>query len=735
MGYRQLAIQIILVLVLGRSAPAADFAREVRPIFAAACYSCHGADKQKGGLRLDVKSAAMKGGVSGAAIVAGRAKESLLVQRLHSQDPDERMPQKAEPLSSQQIAVITTWIDQGAPWPEEGAAETAGVTHWAFVKPRRLQRPAVRHAAWVRNAIDAFVLARLEKEGLTPSPPAAKETLLRRVSLDLTGLPPTIEEIDAFLADSNPDAYERVVERLLASPAYGERWARHWLDAARYADSNGYSLDRPRSIWPYRDWVIQALNADMPFDQFTIEQLAGDLLPGATLEQKIATGFHRNTQINEEGGIDPEQFRVEAVIDRVGTTGTVWLGLTIACAQCHNHKFDPLSQKEYYQLFAFFNNCDEPKLTVTTRQAAGSKRPAPVTTLVLAERKTPRATHVLIKGDFTRPAEKVTPGTPSVLHPFKGERGSRLELARWLVDPDNPLTARVTVNRIWQQHFGRGLVETENDFGTQGTPPSHPELLDWLATELIRQKWSMKAMHRLIVTSATYRQASVVRPEIVSRDPYNRLLARQSRNRLEAEIVRDVALRASGLLTEKLGGPSVYPPQPEGVASLGQSKQKWPTSTGPERYRRGMYTFQFRATLHPVLSAFDAPEGTSACTRRVKSNTPLQALTLLNDEAFAEFAQGLAHRIIRQASGDVARVELGFRLCTGRTPDSVERGILLQLLARQRASLRTSPAARKLAHPRVPESALAPEADEVEIAAWTVVARTLLNLDETITRE
>ena len=735
MVHRRL-LAILLMIVAAPLVRGADYA-QVRPVLAAACYSCHGAEKQKGGLRLDARSAAMKGGVTGAAIVPGKGKESLLVQRLHSTDPDERMPQKAEPLAPEQIAAITRWIDEGAAWPEDGAGQAATVTHWAFVKPKPVEPPTVRNTDWPRNAIDRFVLARLEQEGIAPSPEAGRETLLRRLSLDLTGLPPTAADIDNFRTDPSPDAYEKLVERLLASAAYGERWGRHWLDAARYADSNGYSLDKPRSIWPYRDWVINALNADMPFDRFTIEQLAGDLLPAATREQKIATGFHRNTQINEEGGIDPEQFRVEAVIDRVGTTGTVWLGLTVACAQCHNHKFDPLSQKEYYRLFAFFNNCDEPKLTVGLEDAAGSTKKAAVTTLVLAERKgQPRPTHVLIKGDFTRPADIVTPGVPSVLHPFKGERGNRLELARWLVDAQNPLTSRVTVNRIWQQYFGRGLVETENDFGTQGTPPSHSELLDWLATEFIDEKWSMKAMHRLIVTSATYRQSSRARADLAGRDPYNRLLARQSRTRLEAEIVRDVALRASGVLVERLGGPSVYPPQPEGVASLGQSKQKWPTSTGPDRYRRGMYTFQFRATLHPVLSAFDAPEGTSACTRRVKSNTPLQALTLLNDEAFVEFAQALAHRVIREASDDTARIELGFRLCTGRRPDAIERGILMRLLQRQRTAFASSrDEAKKIADVKAPASALSEEKDEIEVAAWTLVARALLNLDETITRE
>ena len=555
-----------------------------------------------------------------------------------------------------------------------------------------------------------------------PSRAADATTLIRRVSLDLTGLPPTLAEVDSFIQAAEKDAegaYGELVDRLLRSPHYGERWGRWWLDQARYADSNGYSIDAPRQIWKFRDWVIEALNADMPFDQFTIEQLAGDLLPNATENQKIATGFHRNTQINEEGGIDKEQFRIDSVFDRVATTGTVWLGLTIGCAQCHDHKFDPIEQKEYYRLFAFFNNQDEPTmkvfgagvdvsgLTVEFKEVEGKiaaylqehanelstwearltpeieKGLAPgitvilgvpkekrtlaqnralfaaglgaagpfrewsdryqeldavlnsgVTTLVLQERPQPRKTTVLIKGDFTRPAEEVTPGTPAVLHAFDQPQGypTRLDLARWIVCPRNPLTARVIVNRIWQQYFGRGLVETENDFGLQGTPPTHPELLDWLALEFQDRKWSLKEMHRLIVTSHTYRQSSAELPDVRAKDPHNYLLARQRRLRLDAEIVRDVALAASGLLSPKLGGPPVYPPIPDGVMGQGQVKRVWAVSQGEDRFRRGLYTFVYRATPPPSLNVFDAPDGYSTCTRRLRSNTPLQALTLMNDQ-------------------------------------------------------------------------------------------------------
>jgi mono/diheme cytochrome c family protein len=746
-----------------------DFARDVRPIFAASCFECHGADKHKGGLRLDARKAALAGGVSGSNIVPGKSADSVLVHRLRGHGGEDRMPLKKQPLSEQQIATIAAWIDQGAQWPDALAGDDAeGKTHWSFVAPVRHEPPAVKDAAWVRNPVDRFILARLEKEGIKPSPEAPGETVLRRVSLDLTGLPPTPAEIDAFVADASADAYEKQVERLLASPHYGERWGRHWLDAARYADSNGYSHDTPRSIWKYRDWVIDAFNRDMPFDRFTAEQLAGDLLPNATLDQKIATGFHRNTQFNTEGGIDAEQFRVESVIDRANTTGTVWLGLTVGCAQCHNHKFDPIAQKEYYRLFAFFNNTEEPELRLGTPEddARGRRidqleaelqpfasnpddavikakraelqklrrlEKGVLTTLVIEERKTnPRQTTVLIKGDFTRPGEPVTPGVPSVLPPLKAEKPSRLDLARWLTSPDNPLTARVTVNRIWQQYFGRGIVETENDFGSQGSPPTHPGLLDWLATEFLKQGWSQKAMHRLIVTSATYRQASAARPDLAAADPTNKLLARQSRLRLEGEIVRDVSLAASGLLSRKVGGPGVYPPQPEGVTSVGQVKHEWKTSKGEDRYRRGMYTFFFRNSLHPLLGAFDTPDATSTCTRRLRSNTPLQALNLLNDEGFVEFAQALAARVLKEAPGDdAARVDHAFRLCTGRRPADDERQTLLTLLDRQAAAFTAAPEeASLLAGKLVP-----PGTDVNRFAAWTIVARVLLNLDETITRE
>jgi mono/diheme cytochrome c family protein len=801
---------------VARGAERADFERDVRPVLAEQCVSCHGPEKHKGGLRLDRKEWALQGGDSGKVIEAGHGEQSLLLKVLRGPSGDvDQMPYKKEPLSAGQVQLIARWIEEGANWP-------AGVMitppkHWAFVPP---VTPPVPHVSggWARNPIDCFVQERLEREGIQASAEAPRETLIRRVYLDLTGLPPSIKEIDEFLADRSPDAYEKIVDRLLASPHYGERWARHWLDGARYADSNGYSIDAPRTIWPYRDWVIKALNADMPFDRFTIEQLAGDLLPGATAEQKIATGFHRNTQINEEGGIDPEQFRVEAVVDRVGTTGTVFLGLTVACAQCHDHKFDPITQREYYRLFAFFNNCDEPKMPVSnardeaqaafvaeriakyeeefaqSRAAVEPRIPAweaaldaaakakldvaaqraikvppekrnarqkaavaeaflasdaeymrkkkdyeslkgetaAVTTLVLQEHKgEPRKSWIFIKGDFTRHGNEVTAGVPAVLPELKADKPSRLDLARWIVDPANPLTARVQVNRMWMQFFGRGIVETDNDFGTQGTRPSNQPLLDWLATEFIRQKWSMKAMHRLLVTSTAYRQASNVQPELMEKDPYNRLIARQSRVRLDAEVVRDVELAASGLLSDKIGGPSVFPPQPEGVTSVGQIKRAWKVSEGPDRYRRGLYTWVWRMTPHPLLTSFDVPDATLACTRRNRSNTPLQALTLLNDAAFVEFAQVLAGRVVKEASGDEKRLRLAFRLATGRNPSADEMALLMRLLTKQRqAYAADAVGAKQVCGGKAPAGL-----EEREFAAWVMVGRVVLNVDEAITRE
>jgi mono/diheme cytochrome c family protein len=729
----------------------ADFARDVKPILTRSCVGCHGPEKQRAGLRLDTAAGLREGGNSGPAFVAGDGAKSLLIRAV-SGDPDvTAMPPKGAKLTPAEIALVKAWIDQGAKLPADVAkveSASAKTDHWSFRPIRRPDAPAVKNAKWARNPIDRFVLARLERENIAPSPEANRATLIRRLSLDLIGLPPTPEEVDAFVTDASADAYERLIDRLLASPHYGERWGRHWLDLARYADSNGYSIDAPRSIWPYRDWVIAALNRDLPFDQFTTDQLAGDLLPNATLEQKVATGFHRNTQINEEGGIDKEQFRVEAVVDRVNTTGSVWLGLTVGCCQCHDHKFDPLGQREYYQLFAFFNNQDEPNLSLgraeADKPAAPPKwnRPAEITTMVLRERATPRETRVLLGGDFTRPGAKVAPGTPAVLPPMPtAEKApNRLDLASWICDPKNPLTARVLVNRIWGQYFGLGIVETENDFGTQGTPPSHPELLDWLASEFVARGWSLKALHKTIVTSATYRQSSNARPDLATIDARNRLLARQARLRLEAEVVRDVCLGASGLLNPKVGGPGVFPPLPDGVFRVTQVKRTWTPSEGPDRYRRGMYTYFWRASPHPALTTFDAPDAGTACTRRPRSNTPLQSLTLLNDAGFYEYAYGLAARVLRDGpETDAGKVRRAFRLCLGRSPGDSELRTLQAFLTRERDHFTTSAAeAAKLlgaGGQAGKELTKLDGADDANKAALVLLSRVLLNLDEFITRE
>lgn len=757
-----------------------SFTRDIQPILSNSCYTCHGPDERarKAKLRLDVESEARK------ALGTSSADSEVYARIIHA-DPAERMPpaDSGKTLSDAQIAKLKQWLDEGAKYEQ----------HWAFVKPARAEVPAVSQIAWPKNGIDNFILARLEQEGIAPSPEADKITVLRRVHLDLTGLPPTPAEVDAFNADDAPDAFERAVDRLLASPHFGERWGRHWLDGARYADSNGYSIDSARDIWPYRDWIINAFNSNMPFDEFIIEQYAGDLLPGATRQQRTATGFHRNTMINEEGGVDPEEFRIESIIDRVNTTGTLLLGLTLGCARCHTHKYDPITQEEYYRLFAFLNNDDEPtmelpapeqeaeverakaRIAAATRRVAEyiegpgkeklaaweakqnaappttvsyelrailgtppearseaqrerllaayrptdeelrrleaekerqeRKMPRVPTTMVLAARAARRETHVLAAGDFTRPTQVVTPGVPAALNPLAENTGSRLDLARWLVSKDNPLTARVAVNRMWMHLFGKGLVETDDDFGMQGTPPSHPELLDWLAVEFMESGWDVKHMLRLMVTSATYRQASISRPELNEVDPRNVLLARQNRIRLDAEIIRDSALAAAGVLNEAVGGPGVFPPQPDGVMRLGQKERPWKTSEDADRYRRGLYTFFWRATPHPALTVFDAPDAQTACTRRNRSTTPLQSLTLLNDRAYVVLAQALGKRVQMESAGDNGKgIDELFRVCLGRAPEEEERQVIARLL-------------------------------QQEGGDWTAVSRAMLNLDEFITRE
>jgi Protein of unknown function (DUF1553)/Protein of unknown function (DUF1549)/Planctomycete cytochrome C/Concanavalin A-like lectin/glucanases superfamily len=1062
-----------------------DFSRDIRPILSDECFTCHGPEEKsrQGNLRLDTKESAFAERNGYGIIVPGSSATSRLYQKISSKDDAFRMPPawSGRSLTPKQIELFRQWIDQGAKWQ----------SHWAFDPPKRPAMPAVKDKTWPRNSIDYFTLARLEVEGLRPSVQADKATLLRRVSLDLTGLPPTTAEVDSFVADHSADAYEKRVERLLQSPHYGERMAMPWLDLARYSDTHGYHIDSLREMWPWRDWVIAAFNRNMPFDEFTIQQLAGDLLPNATLEQKIASGFNRNNMINFEGGAIPEEYHVEYVVDRASTTAATWLGLTMGCARCHDHKYDPIKQKEFYRFFAFFNTVPErgldgyegnampvlalptpeqqqqmedlkrkiaaaltavpekgvlalrnewqktrlatlpepprdalathyafegdlsdafsrhdgklvrgeityedgpagkaaefrgesevslgqagdfdlhqpfaiaawvnlygesgkvfqkrdasehwtgyelgledvaftgrhernlrvvvrlaapwpnsaigvrtknrvpmdgahhllvnydgsgkaaglqifvdgtPWETETTKDALGGsfrtsasleignknaggafkgrlgdlriytrtlsetevedlavhlparvlltklagapavevaalqaekppeeadigelekaaskeqkqaklekqdqarlseyflKYDAPekyrqaysqlvelrkekdklekstTTTMVMAEMSKPRDTFVLGRGQYDNKGEKVTPGVPAFLPPMPADLPrNRLGLAKWILDPSNPLTARVVVNQYWQQYFGTGIVKTAEDFGSQGEPPSHPQLLDWLATEFVRSGWDVKAMQRLIVTSATYRQSSRASRELIERDPENRLLARGPRFRLPAEIVRDNALAISGLLNDKIGGPSVYPYQPAGLweeMAFGQgfSGQTYIPSSGPDLYRRGMYTVWKRTVPPPSLTIFDAPDREKCTARRGVTNTPLQALTLLNDPTYVEAARALAQRALQGGKSDRERVNFAFKLATARTPDAKERDVLLGSLSEFRSTYRQDPAqVTKLLS--VGESKPDPTLDPREVAAWTTLASMILNLDETVTAE
>jgi hypothetical protein len=676
----------------------------------------------------------------------------------------------------------------------KAAAEPANpkAQHWAFIPPRAPAVPHVRNASWCRNEIDRFVLHRLEQEGIAPSPQADRATLLRRVTLDLTGLPPTPAELDAFLADRSPQAYERVVDRLLASPRYGERMALAWLDAARYADTNGYNNDEDRTMWPWRDWVIDAFNRNMPYDQFIVEQIAGDLLPNATLSQKIATAFLRNQGHNTEGGIIQEEYRVEYVADRVHTTATVFLGLSMQCARCHDHKFDPISQKEYYQFYAFFNTIDEkqapytnfvaaepfirwpskqqqakldefdrrarelkkqiakdfeendPEMAITLQaklpdQARARKQyeDALPGVMVMREMPKPRETFVLKRGQYDHPEQKVSADIPAILGSLPADAPrNRLALARWLVDPSNPLTARVAVNCWWQQIFGSGLVRTVEDFGTMGEKPSNPELLDYLATQLIKSGWNVKAMQKLIVMSATYQQSSVIRADLEQRDPENQLLARGARGRLAAEVVRDNALAISGLLREHVGGPSVKPYQPAGLwEDVSVSRRAHYVPDGGEGlYRRTLYTFWKRTCPPPALATFDAPNREVCVARRATTNTPLQALVLLNDTTYVEAARKLAERVMKEDSEPDGRINYLYKLALCRCPSAEEQKIIEDIYesATRRFAVDPSRAQKLLSVGASPRDA---SLNSQELAAWTVVCSTVLNLDETICKE
>ncbi len=679
------------------------------------------------------------------------------------------MPMGLPALSATDTDAIKAWIKAGASF-DKGAPRK----HWAYIAPVKPKVPELR-STWVHNPIDAFVLARLKDEHLRPSPEASRETLIRRVTLDLTGLPPTPQEVDAFVFDRRADAYDRLVDRLLASPHYGEKQAQGWLDLARYADTDGYEKDLRRTNWKYRDWVIDAFNRNLPYDQFTIDQIAGDMLPDATVDDRIATGFNRNTMFNREGGVNQQEAHFAVVEDRAETTATVWLGSTLGCARCHDHKYDPFLQRDYYKMVAFYNNTQvypegpqdvgeekwfEGALSLPTpeqksdqtrlvakiaslqaeiKASASKEKSAELaatqkqldalngqiqTALTLAEKPVsgPLTEWVRHRGEFTSRTEQVTAGTPGVLPPLKTARADRLALAKWLVAKDNPLTARVEVNRLWEECFGRGIVETSEDFGTRGSPPTHPELLDWLACKFMSEDWNLKSMLRLIVTSATYRQSSDATPLLIERDPRNLLLARGPRFRLDAETIHDEALAASGLLSPKIGGPSVYPSQPEGIWDSPYSGDRWTLSQGDDRYRRGLYTFWKRTAPYPAYMAFDATSRETCTVRRIRTNTPLQALALLNDDFMMQASRALGKRMQRAGTNDPARLTEGFRFCTARRPKPAELTRLKALLVK----LKTRYSER-------PKDAAKLGADPSD-AAWVLVGNVLLNLDETITK-
>jgi len=1003
-----------------------DYNRDIRPLLSENCYACHGPDTaaRKADLRLDRRDDAMRDRSGHAAIVPGQADDSTLIARVEDSDSKQVMPPPAsgKVLKPEQVELLRRWVEGGARWD----------AHWSYIAPKRPPEPEVKADDWSKNPIDRFVLARLEAVGVNPSPEADRPTLLRRVALDLNGLPPSPAEVEAFQADPAPDAYEKAVDRLLAAPSYGERMAQHWLDLARYADTNGYHIDNHRDIWKYREWVIDACNANQPFDAFAVEQLAGDLLPGATLDQRVATGFSRAGMVNFEGGADPDEYLTKYIVDRVNTTATVFLAATIGCAECHDHKYDPFTQREYYQLYAYFHNVPEagldgladtpaPRMKVPTPEqaatlatlraklgtlqvqhdgpipaadagqvaweaeqakiranpglgwvtvdpagvlsrngaslsrqadlsilasganpardvyevvaatkataitglrlevlpheslpgkgtsrsdaanfvltevgleaspeadpaaarqvqfaraeadfaqpegdfaarnaidgdpksgwAAGGKGrsierravfvanapfgveggtilrfrlrfesphdrhvigrfrlaitsadspsihtepPAPIRealavepaartdpqkaalrayyrttfsaearaiasardaaqaeatsfeksipqTMVMEEMATPRATHMLVRGDFRTKGERVAPGVPASLPPLPdGQPNNRLALARWLVDPGHPLVARVFVNRAWQQHFGTGIVASSDDFGSQGEWPSHPELLDWLAREFVDGGWDIKALHRSIVTSAAYRQSSRVRPGDLERDPANRLLARGPRFRLDAEAIRDNALAVSGLLAPKHGGPSVYPFQPAGLweeLAIGRqfTSQAYSPSKGDDLHRRAIYTYWKRSVPYPSMSTFDAPNRELCTVKRPRTNTPLQALVLLNDPVYLEAARGLGLRAIREGGSSFEeRSAFAFRACLAREPTEAESAILARVYDRQLARFRSDPAAAE-AFLKVGETPRPTDVDPAELAAWTALGNVLLNLDETIT--
>ena len=793
-----------------------DFARDIRQILSDNCYHCHGPDEgaREADLRLDTKEGLFRS-VDGTTVIApGKVRESELIRRVTSNDVDERMPplNSNRSLTSKQVELLKMWVESGAVW--QG--------HWSF---QPVAQPEVPEG---EKAIDYFVVRRLKQEGMKPSPQASKERLLRRVTFDLTGLPPTIEELDAFLSDESRESFEKVVDRLLKSRHYGERMAWEWLDAARYADTNGFQGDRERTMWPWRDWVVRAFNNNMPFDQFTVWQLAGDLLPEPTIEQRLATGFNRNHMINGEGGRIPEENRIEYVFDQMETMGTVWMGLTLQCCRCHDHKFDPLTRREYYQLFAFFNQTpvnggggdpqtapnlafaspeqeaererlhretDDARVLVekaekTLLDKVTSEQPSdeevkqirdiltkPVLqrnneqfatmekfgdkyapeyaklirafrakrkqrddqhrslprVMVMQDMAKPRKTFMLTKGAYNQPTQEVTSDTPAIFRPLPNDATkNRLTLAQWLVDPLHPLAARVTVNRQWQMFFGTGLVKTTEDFGSQGERPSYPHLLDWLASVFVRSGWNVKQLHKKIVMSATYRQTAKASRDAIAYDPENRLLSRGPRFRMSSWMIRDHALSTSGLLVDKLGGRPVNPYQPADVwAEATFGKKRYNRGKGEDLYRRSLYSF-WRRIVGPTMF-FDEAKRQTCSVRAGRTNTPLHALTTMNDITYVEAARALAQRVMKSSAQDVDCIETVFRLATSRKPTGVESRILLARLNQLRSQYASDPdeAKQLLA---VGDSLRDEELDAVEHAAYTGLCSLILNLDEALNK-
>ena len=812
-------VALATILCLTRLLSAADtpinFDRDIRPILSEHCFFCHGPDAntREANLRLDIESLAKQH-----AIVEGDPETSEVMRRVLATDMDQIMPppESKLPLTTQQKQLLRKWIKQGALYQQ----------HWSFVPPisSTIPRLSDSNQAWQRNPIDAFIASRLEQEGLRPAEEADRESLIRRVTLDLIGLPPTITEIDAFTADTSPNAYEKVVDRLLKSPHYGERMALVWLDAARYADSGGYQNDIKRSQWPWRDWVIRAYNTNMPFDEFTIAQLAGDLLDHANDQQRLATGFNRNHRVNNEGGIIPEEWRVEYVADRVETTSTVWLGLTVGCARCHDHKYDPIPQIDFYRMFAFFNNIDErgrsgelapqPNMNVYARSSAKldhqllkdtvkslltkkkkftqeekrfnqwfAEQPKPkrengralqarkskarkqffeehstqyATLLsqfeqaeselktfeeanltqvsIMKEMPKPRETYLLVRGAYDKPdlERPLNAQTFAALPPMmEGLPTNRLGLAKWLFQDNHPLTARVAVNRYWQMHFGAGLVRTPEDFGSQGERPTHPKLLDWLAVEFRESGWDIKGLQKRIVMSATYRQESRVSPKLLHQDPDNRLLARGPRIRLYAQALRDQVLAASGLLVNRIGGPPVMPHQPAGLWDEVSAKgYKYTLGKGDARYRRSLYTFWRRTVPPPNMMNFDNSTREVCSVRSTRTNTPLQAMNLLNDPQYIDAARGLAKRMVTEGGQSVEnRIRHGHRLVLAREPSPKVLKILVQGQTDYHHAFQQDPdAAIELLEKDMKDNS-------AMLASYVVVANVLFNLDETVTKE